>query len=209
MMKRALLLSVALSFVPRPVVAKDVVMAPAEYQMYTVYASRGLDKQCAVITSSKDLVDMLTKLRVSKPEAVPGLITPPINWNASAVLLMYQPDPPPETFPAVRSLIKDVNREKFTLLFRYLTAKEFAAEETAAAAAAAAAATPAPTTSPVAVAAAPVAKRAGVSYTIGAYTVGTDDQRDRSKHPSPLLLLVIPKLPFVNNQTAVESTPKT
>ena len=55
-----------------------------------------------------------------KPEAVPAMISPPIDWSASAIVLMYQPDPPPETFPSVRSLIKDVNKEKFTL-YRYLT----------------------------------------------------------------------------------------
>ena len=44
---------------------------------------------------------------------------------------------------------------------------------------------------------------------IEAYTVGTDDQRDRSKLPSPLLMVVIPKLPFVNSRTPVDCTPKT
>ena len=46
-------------------------------------------------------------------------------------------------------------------------------------------------------------------YSIEAYTVGTDDQRDRSKLLSPLLMVVIPKLPFVNNRTPVDCTPKT
>ena len=132
-MKRALLLSFALCMFPQPAAAKDVVMAPADYQMYSAYAARGLDKQCMVLTSGKELLDSLTKLRVNKPEAVPAMISPPIDWSTSAIVLMYQPDPPPETFPSVRSLIKDVNKEKFTLLYRYLTKKEFEAEAAAAA----------------------------------------------------------------------------
>lgn len=213
-MKRALLLSFALCMFPQPAAAKDVVMAPADYQMYSAYAARGLDKQCMVLTSGKELLDSLTKLRVNKPEAVPAMISPPIDWSTSAIVLMYQPDPPPETFPSVRSLIKDVNKEKFTLLYRYLTKKEFEAE-----AAAAAAANSPPSTSPAAqnnpaqpagtVAAVTAPRPRTFGYSIEAYTVGTDDQRDRSKLPSPLLMVVIPKLPFVNNRTPVDCTPKT
>lgn len=41
-----------------------------------------------------------------------------------------------------------------------------------------------------------------------AYTLGTDDTRDRAGFRSPLLLVVIPKLGFLTSKSLVECTQK-
>lgn len=173
--------------------AKDVPVAPAEYRTFNVYASRGLERQCAVVTNAKDLLARFTALGVNKPEAVLGLIDPPIDWQQSAMLLLYQPDPPPDVVPAVRALLKDVNREKFTLLFRYADPKETAPPP------------PPPASEPVRPQARPVL---AATVTIKAYTVGTDDVRDRAGFRSPLLLVAVPRFGFVSEKSLVDCTQK-
>lgn len=172
--------------------AKDVPVAPSEYRMFNVFANRGLDKQCKVVTDAKELLQQFTALGVKKPEAVLGLIEPPIDWQQLAVALLYQPDPPPDVVPKVRSLLKDVNKEKLTLLYRYADPNE-------------------PANAPE-VASTDGAKPAPGQplrlFTIKAYTVGTDDVRDRSGLRSPLLLVVIPKFGFVSSKTAIDCTQK-
>lgn len=170
--------------------AKDVPVAPSEYRMFNVFASRGLDKQCKVVTDAKELLTQFTALGVNKPDAVLRLIEPPIDWQQSAVMLLYQPDPPPDVVPKVRSLLKDVNKEKLTLLYRYADPNEPAA---------AVASTDT---------AKPVAGPPARLFSIKAYTVGSDDTRDRSGFRSPLLLVVIPTFGFVTNKTAVDCTQK-
>lgn len=197
-MNRAYFFAAALSLWAARAHAKDVPVPPAEYRMFNVYASRGLERQCVAVTSAKDLVSRFTALGVNKPEAILGLIDPPIDWQQSAVLLLYQPDPPPEVVPKVRSLLKDVNREKLTVLFRY--ADPSAPE-------------PKPEPKPEPTVAEPSKPRpapAGLAsgLTLKAYTVGTDDTRDRAGVRSPLLLVVIPSYGFLANKPTIECTQK-
>jgi hypothetical protein len=190
--KSATIIAGALCLFAATAQAKDVPMAPAEYRMFNVYASRGHEKQCVAVTDAKDLLARFTGLGVNKPEAVLGLIEPPIDWQQSAVVLLYQPDPPPDVVPKVRSLLKDVNKEKLTVLFRYADPNE-----------------PAPAPEPVA-AAQPRPSPPALSsrFTMKAYTVGTDDTRDRAGLRSPLLLVVLPKLGFLTSKSLVECTQK-
>ena len=193
-MNRATVVTLALCLSAQAADAKDVPVAATEYRMFNVYASRGQEKQCAAVTDAKDLLLRFTALGVNKPDAVLGLIDPPIDWQQSAVLLLYQPDPPPDVVPKVRSLLKDVNKEKLTVLFRYADPKE-----------------PAP--SAEVASAEPAKPQPGQPaparlFSIKAYTVGTDDTRDRSGFRSPLLLVVVPKFGFVTNKSAVECTQK-
>lgn len=88
----------------------------------------------------------------------------------------------------------DVNKEKLTVLFRYADPKE-------------------PTPSAEVASAEPAKPQPGQPaparlFSIKAYTVGTDDTRDRSGFRSPLLLVVVPKFGFVTNKSAVECTQK-
>jgi len=172
--------------------AKDVPVPPSDYRMFNVYANRGLERQCIAITDAKDLVTRFTTLGVKKPDAIVGMIDPPVDWQQSAVLLLYQPDPPPDVVPKVRALFKDVNKEKVTLLFRYADPKE-----------------PDPTPSK-AEAEAPRPAAAGLvsNFAIKAYTVGTDDTRDRTKLRSPLLLVVVPKFGFISGKSPIDCTQK-
>lgn len=196
-MNRAYLLTAALSLCAARAHAKDVPVPPAEYRMFNVYAGRGHEKQCVALTDAKELVARFTALGVNKPEAVLGLIDPPIDWQKSAVLLLYQPDPPPDVVPKVRALLKDVNREKLTILFRY--ADPSAPE-------------PNPPGSETAQAEPnkPRPVPAGLSggLTLKAYTVGTDDTRDRAGFRSPLLLVVIPSYGFLRSKPTLECTQK-
>lgn len=191
-MKFSYCMTGALCFLFSTAHAKDVPVLPAEYRMFNVYADRGHPKQCAVFTEAKGLLEQFTALGVGKPEAVLGLIKPPIDWTQSAVLLMYQPDPPPDAVPKVRSLLKDVNREKLTLLFRYVDPN---------------APEPAPPP-PDPVAARPSSPPLATTFTLKAYTLGTDDKRDRAGYRSPLLLLVVPTFGFLSGKTLVECTQK-
>lgn len=190
-MKRAIIVATVLSFATATASAKDVPVAPAEYTMFNVYANRGLEKQCAVVTETADLVARFNTLGVKKPDAVLAMIQPPINWQTTAVLLMYQPDPPLDALPNVRSLLKDVNKEKLTLLFRYGNPKENEA--------------PAEVASAAPIKAQPTTPR---PVTVRAYTVGTDDVRDRSGFRSPLLLVVVPKFGFLTSKSSIECTQK-
>ena len=142
--------------------AKDVPVAPSEYRMFNVFASRGLDKQCKVVTDAKELLTQFTALGVNKPDAVLRLIEPPIDWQQSAVMLLYRYADPNEPATTVASTN---------------TAK-------------------------------PVAGPPPRLFSIKAYTVGSDDTRDRSGFRSPLLLVVIPTFGFVTNKTAVDCTQK-
>ena len=45
--------------------AKDVPVAPSEYRMFNVFASRGLDKQCKVVPDAKELLTQFTALGVT------------------------------------------------------------------------------------------------------------------------------------------------
>ena len=190
-MKRAIIVAAVLSLATTTASAKDVPVAPAEYTMFNVYANRGLEKQCAVVTETADLVARFNTLGVKKPDAVLAMIQPPINWQTTAVLLMYQPDPPLDALPNVRSLLKDVNKEKLTLLFRYGNPKENEA--------------PAEVASAAPIKAQPTTPR---PVTVRAYTVGTDDVRDRSGFRSPLLLVVVPKFGFLTSKSSIECTQK-
>lgn len=190
-MKRAIIVAAVLSFATATASAKDVPVAPAEYTMFNVYANRGQEKQCAVVTETADLVARFNTLGVKKPDAVLAMIQPPINWQTTAVLLMYQPDPPLDALPNVRSLLKDVNKEKLTLLFRYGNPKENEA--------------PAEVASAALIKAQPTTPR---PVTVRAYTVGTDDVRDRSGFRSPLLLVVVPKFGFLTSKSSIECTQK-
>ncbi len=164
--------------------AKEVPVPPSDYRLYYVPASRGQDKQCAAVSDAKELQGRLTALGVGKPEAVIGKIAPPIDWQQSGVLLLYQPDPPPEVVPTVRSLLKDANKEKFTILFRYVDPNQ-----------------PPPP---------PEAPKAAVAstFTLKAVTVGTDDTRDRAGTRSPLLLIVVPRYGFLSSKSLIECTQK-
>lgn len=203
-MNRACLLTAAVSLWAARAHAKDVPVPPAEYRMFNVYASRGHEKQCLAFTSAKELVARFTALGVNKPEAILGLIDPPIDWQQSAVLLLYQPDPPPDVVPKVRALLKDVNREKLTVLFRYADPN---APDTA---------PPGPEATPPKTETAqaepskprPVSAAPAGGFTLKAYTVGTDDTRDRAGFRSPLLLLVIPSYAFLRNKPTIECTQK-
>lgn len=199
--KRIVLLLSALCLFPCGAKAKDVPMAQTEYQMFNLLAPRNKDKQCVIVSSNSELVDQLTKLGVSRADGVPAMIDPPLNWSQSAVLLLYQPDPPLDVVPAVRTLLKDANKEKITLLFRYAPIEPAKSP-----------ASPAPAASPPAaaptIAALTVPSKPRPLYSIEARTVGTDDTRDRSKSPSPLLLVVLQKPPFLNSKTQVECTAK-
>lgn len=199
--KRLFLLLVSICLVPASAEAKDVPMTPAEYQMFNILAPRGKEKQCVAVTSTGELVEQLTKLGVSKPDSVLGMIDPPVNWSQSAMLLLYQPDPPLDVVPAVRSLLKDVNKEKLTLFFRYASLEPAKSQ-----AVPSPAASPQPAAPTVAIAAVPNKPRP--LYAIEARTVGTDDTRDRSKFPSPLLLVVMQRPPFLTSKTLIECTPK-
>lgn len=169
--------------------AKEVPVPPSDYRLYYVPASRGLDKQCAAISDAKELQGRLTALGVFKPEVVIGKIAPPIDWQQSAVLLLYQPDPPPEVVPTVRSLLKDANKEKLTILFRYVDPNQ---------------PPPAP---PQPSGEAPKATVAS-TFTLKAVTVGTDDTRDRAAARSPLLLIVVPRYGFLSSKSLIECTQK-
>jgi hypothetical protein len=172
--------------------AKDVPVAPSDYRMFNVYANRGLERQCVAITDAKDLVTRFSTLGVNKPDAVVGMIDPPVDWQHSAVLLLYQPDPPPDVVPKVRALFKDVNKEKVTLLFRYADPKE--------------------PDSTVAKTDSEAQRKAATglvsNFAIKAYTVGTDDTRDRAKLRSPLLLVVVPKFGFLTGKSPIDCTQK-
>ncbi|MFO0574525.1 MAG: hypothetical protein U1A78_11035 [Polyangia bacterium] len=196
-MNRAYFLTAAISLCAVRAHAKDVPVPPAEYRMFNVYASRGHEKQCVALTSAKELVARFTALGVNKPEAVLGLIDPPVDWQQSAVLLLYQPDPPPDVVPKVRALLKDVNREKLTVLFRYADPNAPEPGPPAPESAQAEPNKPRP---------APAGFAAG--FTLKAYTVGTDDTRDRAGFRSPLLLVVIPSYSFLRNKPTLECTQK-
>ena len=190
-MKRVIFFAAVLALATKTASAKDIPVAPAEYTMFNVYANRGLEKQCVVVTETADLLARFNTLGVKKPDVVVAMIQPPINWQTTAILLMYQPDPPLDALPKVRSLLKDVNKEKLTLLFRYGGQKE----NEPPAEVASAAPTKAQPTPPRPV-------------TVRAYTVGTDDVRDRSGFRSPLLLVVVPKFGFLNSKSSLECTQK-
>ncbi len=194
-MTRAFAVALGLSLCATVAHAKDVPVTPSEYRMFNVFANRGLDKQCAVVTDAKELLAQFTTLGVKKPDAVLGLIDPPIDWQQLAVVVLYQPDPPPDVVPKVRSLFKDVNKEKLTLLYRYADPNEPATAPSATEVASTEANKPA-TGQPLRL------------FSIKAYTVGTDDVRDRSGLRSPLLLVVIPKFGFVTSKTVVDCTQK-
>jgi hypothetical protein len=185
-MKRASVLLASLLLCTATAQAKDVVMAPAEYRMFNVMAARGHEKQCVAVTDGKDLLARFVSLGVGKPEAVVGLIDPPLDWTQSAVLLLYQPDPPPDVVPKVRTLLKDANKEKLTLLFRYADPNEPPPPE--------------PTQ--------PRAPALAARFSMKAVTIGIDDTRDRTKLRSPLLLVVIPKPPFLTSKSPIDCTQK-
>jgi hypothetical protein len=193
-MKRASVLLASLLLCTATAQAKDVVMAPAEYRMFNVMAARGHEKQCVAVTDGKDLLARFVALGVGKPEAVVGLIDPPLDWTQSAVLLLYQPDPPPEVVPKVRTLLKDVNKEKLTLLFRYADPNEPPPPPPP----------PPPPTEPTQ----PRAPALATRFSMKAVTIGIDDTRDRTKLRSPLLLVVIPKLPFLTSKSPIDCTQK-
>lgn len=178
----------SLLFFASTAAAKEVPVPPADYRLYYVPASRGLDKQCAALTEGKELQARLAALGVNKPEVVLGKITPPIDWQQSGVLLLYQPDPPPEVVPTVRALLKDVNKEKLTILFRYVDPNQ-------------------PPPPPPPAAEAPKAAVAS-TFTLKAVTVGTDDTRDRAATRSPLLLIVLPRYGFLSSKSVIECTQK-
>lgn len=171
-----------------PAAAKDVPVPPTDYRLFYVPASRGLERQCAALTEPAALQERLAALGVSKPAAVVAKIAPPIDWQSSGVLLLYQPDPPPDVVPTVRSLLKDINKEKFTILFRYVDPNQ-------------------PPPPAPAAADAPKATVA-TAFTLKAVTVGTDDTRDRAGTRSPLLLIVVPRLGFLSSKSLVECTQK-
>ena len=185
-MKRAILIALSLFLSVGVADAKDVLVAPTEYRMYNVFAARGHEKQCVAITDGKDLLARFTALGVTKPDVVIGMIDPAIDWQQSAAVLLYQPDPPPDVVPKVRSLLKDANKEKLTLLFRYADPKEPPPPEPA---------QPRPTA-------------VASTFSLRAVTVGTDDVRDRASFRSPLLLIVLPKLAFLTSKSLIECTQK-
>lgn len=193
-MNRVRFVALALCLCAPAASAKDVPVAATDYRMFNVFAARGHEKQCAAITDANDLKARFVALGVNKPDAVLGLIEPPIDWQQSAVVLLYQPDPPPDVVPKVRSLLKDVNKEKLTVLFRYANPSE---PTPAAAVASAEPAKPQPGQ--------PAPARL---FSIKAYTVGTDDTRDRTGLRSPLLLVVVPKFGFLTNKSIVDCTQK-
>lgn len=177
-------LAAALLFYAGAASAKDVPVAPADYRLFYVPASRGLEKQCAALTDAKELQGRLAALGVGKPEVLLGKIAPPIDWQQSGVLLLYQPDPPPDVVPTVRSLLKDANKEKLTILFRYVDPNQ----------------PPPPPEAPKATVAS--------TFTLKAVTVGTDDTRERAGTRSPLLLIVVPRFGFLSSKSLVECTQK-
>ena len=54
----------------------------------------------------------------------------------------------------------------------------------------------------------PRAPALAARFSMKAVTIGIDDTRDRSTLRSPLLLVVIPKLPFLTSKSAIDCTQK-
>lgn len=164
-MKRSII-ATALLFFTGTAFGKDVPVPPTDYRLFNIPADRGQEKLCTALTDAQELKARLSALGVQKPEVILGKIAPPIDWQTSGVLLLYQPDPPPDVVPTVRSLLRDVNREKFTILFRYIDPNQPPSQEGN-----------------------KVASAGG--FSLKAVTVGTDDTRNRTGARSPLLLVKI------------------
>lgn len=186
-MKNLILILLVLFLTSEFAFARNRVVATSEYQSLHAPAKR-IENQaanCSTVVDENGFNKQLSQAGIEANTINNYLRKLAIDWHKRTLLLLYTPDVPPQTLPAVTTLLSDKNKEKTTLVWRYCdldaNGQCISTMDT----------------------------HTSNRSTIRSRTVGVDDLRDRSYTPGRVLIINMPRERFHSNSSKTACVFKT